>query len=187
MRDLDLGSFLGHGSIDLCVDILPVYATRSLQSIRLSSTSTKLFTRSAKLIQHIRPLLGLSGLRRINLHFPNHVLLFTSEQLLQLGSSWPFATDIKLSFRSMEDYPAPDVRSLGPLTLLCPYLKHLTVPTLEVVRGPGNLVIRRDPNSRLTTISVGQIIRPVNVANASIAHALCDAFPRLGTGGVIWV
>ncbi|KAH9849135.1 hypothetical protein C2E23DRAFT_862174 [Lenzites betulinus] len=125
------------------------------------------------LLQHARLL------RRVELHLPNHAFDFNDQELLLLGQSWPDLVELNLTFHFFEDDLPPDIRCVGVLSHLCPYLAALELPALYVDRAADNLAIQALRHSPLASFGVGDIICPAYVGEAEVIQALGEAFPLL--------
>lgn len=178
LKILGLGGFSDVGGVSLCMRVLTICPFALLDTVTISSDSPFKPAGDLRIILHIAPLLLLPRLRRVVLDLPHHILELDSEDLLEMGRSWPSINDLQVLFETSQGtFPHP--QAVCDLLKLCPCLTTLRLPAMVLTDTADNLVLGSWPKSSLRSLSIHRVYSYSNISDAAFAEALKEAIPIL--------
>ncbi len=180
LQTLQLGGFSDIGGIKLCMQVLAIYPFALLKTIIISSDSeVSPGVDSICFIDHITPLLHLSLLRHVELRLPHHIFAFIDEHLYRMGFSWPDIIQLKLRFDTLVSPDSPNIRCVREFLRLCPGLRTLELPVMNMNDIAENLAHHDWSNSALNRLIVDELLRDHDIPDGDIDEAMRAAFPTL--------
>lgn len=179
LETLQLGGFSDIGGIRLCMQVLAILPFALLRTITISSDSEVVPAGDQSFIAHIAPLLSLSGLRHLELRLPYHTFAFIDEHLHRMGVSWPDIVDLQLCFETLDSPDYPNTRCVREVICLCPSLRTLELPVMDISDIVDNVARYDWSKSNLDCLIIDELLRDPDMPDTDIDNALRAAFPTL--------
>lgn len=186
LQMLGLGGFSDIGGIKLCMQILAIYPFASLRTICIRSQSEVVPPESDEFIDHISPLLLLSSLQHVELFLPNHTFALFDEHVFRMGYCWPHIVDLLVHFTALEKSPFPDTYCVRELLCLCPHLRTLELPVMEITDTGDNLARQDWPDSDLDCLIIDKLRTHRDLLAADVDDAMYAAFPTLVPCNIVY-
>ncbi len=180
LQTLRLGGFADTGGIKLCMQVLATYPLALLKTIVISSDSEILpGVDNMGFIDIITPLLHLSWLRHVELCLPHHTFAFIDGHLLRMGFSWPDIIHLKIRFDALYSPDIPNTHCIHEFLCLCPRLRTLELPVMNINDIADNLAHYDWSKSDLDCLIIDELLRDPDMPPADIDDAMRVAFPTL--------